>query len=70
MDEVSNVMVCGGAQVPALEGQGIPDVETHVDIPMDQLPHDSQGRLLRPGVVWYACCHSYLCDAPMCMLRS
>ena len=41
-------------QVPALEGQGAPDVESHANIPLAQLPHDPQGHLLRPGVVWYA----------------
>ena len=40
-------------QVQALEGQGAPDVRTHANIPVAKLPHDS-GKLLRPGVVWYA----------------
>ncbi|DBA84941.1 TPA: NAD-dependent protein deacylase sirtuin-5, mitochondrial [Trebouxia sp. C0005] len=36
--------------VPALQGQGAPDVEKHANIPLKKLPHDSQGQLLRPGV--------------------
>lgn len=44
--------VAGRVQVPALQGQGAPDVEKHANIPLKKLPHDSQGQLLRPGVVW------------------
>ena len=40
--------------VPALAGKGQPDPSTPpAEIPEDQLPHDAQGRLLRPGVVWF-----------------
>ncbi|DBA94468.1 TPA: hypothetical protein ACH3X1_002062 [Trebouxia sp. C0004] len=38
--------------VPALQGQGAPDVEPHANIPLKKLPHDSKGHLLHPGVVW------------------
>lgn len=38
--------------VPALAGTGAPDGSA-ADIPVDELPHDEQGRLLRPGVVWF-----------------
>ncbi|CAK0763123.1 hypothetical protein CVIRNUC_003026 [Coccomyxa viridis] len=40
--------------VPALAGKGAPDPETmSADISVDKLPHDEQGNLLRPGVVWF-----------------
>lgn len=39
--------------VPALQGQGAPTVKHHANIPLKNLPHDSQGHLLRPGVVWF-----------------
>ncbi|KAL0027565.1 hypothetical protein WJX77_011128 [Trebouxia sp. C0004] len=39
--------------VPALQGQGAPDVEPHANIPLKKLPHDSKGHLLHPGVVWF-----------------
>lgn len=46
----------GGAEVvkvPALDGKGAPTPDTAAaDIPVSQLPHDEEGRLLRPGVVW------------------
>ncbi|KAI8477135.1 MAG: NAD-dependent deacetylase sirtuin-5 [Monoraphidium minutum] len=38
--------------VPALEGCGDPNGEP-ADIPEKDLPHDAEGRLLRPGVVWF-----------------
>lgn len=38
---------------PALEGRGAPDDLGAVPIPEEDLPHDAQGRLLRPGVVWF-----------------
>ena len=39
--------------MPALEGVGAPDPETMAaDIAIEDLPHDEQGHLLRPGVVW------------------
>ena len=41
-------------QVPALAGKGAPDPDTMAaDIPMNELPHDEDGNLLRPGVVWW-----------------
>ena len=41
-------------QVPALAGKGASDPETmSADILLDDLPHDEQGNLLRPGVVWW-----------------
>ena len=41
-------------QVPALAGKGAPDPETmSADISLADLPHDEQGNLLRPGVVWW-----------------
>lgn len=46
-------MPCRGLlQVPALKGQGAPDVKHHANIPLKQLPCDAKGQLLRPGVVW------------------
>ena len=40
-------------QVPALEGKGAPDPDTMAaDVPREALPHDDEGYLLRPGVVW------------------
>ncbi|GAB4824202.1 hypothetical protein N2152v2_011248 [Parachlorella kessleri] len=40
--------------VPALAGKGQPHHDAApADIPTNQLPRDSQGRLLRPGVVWF-----------------
>ncbi len=56
-------------QVSALQGQGAPDVESHANIPIGQLPH-SQGRLLRPGVVWCARCLLFLVSVLTCMLRT
>ncbi|KAF8072976.1 sirt5 [Scenedesmus sp. PABB004] len=38
--------------VPALAGTGDPDGQA-ADIPIEDLPHDGEGRLLRPGVVWF-----------------
>lgn len=38
--------------VPALEGCGDPNGHA-ADIPEEDLPHDAEGRLLRPGVVWF-----------------
>ncbi|WIA29215.1 hypothetical protein OEZ86_011726 [Tetradesmus obliquus] len=38
--------------VPALAGSGSPDGQP-ADIPVEELPHDDQGQLLRPGVVWF-----------------
>ncbi|GBF92617.1 hypothetical protein Rsub_05231 [Raphidocelis subcapitata] len=38
--------------VPALEGCGDPN-GPGVDIPEEDLPHDAEGRLLRPGVTWF-----------------
>lgn len=40
---------------PALAGRGAPegDASPAADIPADQLPHDEEGHLLRPGVVWF-----------------
>lgn len=38
--------------VPALADSGSPDGQP-ADIPVEDLPHDEQGRLLRPGVVWF-----------------
>lgn len=56
-------------QVPALEGQGAPDVESHANIPLAQLPHDPQGHLLRPGVVWCADCVTLcVCLRPLWLL--
>ena len=40
------------AQVAALAGTGAPDISSHANIPLKQLPLDDRGRLLRPGVVW------------------
>lgn len=40
------------AQVSALAGTGKPDIAKHANIPVNQLPCDDIGRLLRPGVVW------------------
>lgn len=41
--------------VPSLAGRGAPDGDPSAaaDLPLDQLPHDDEGRLLRPGVVWF-----------------
>lgn len=38
---------------PGLAGRGAPDAHNAPDIPEQDLPHDEQGRLLRPGVVWF-----------------
>ncbi|KAL4451674.1 hypothetical protein ABPG75_007336 [Micractinium tetrahymenae] len=40
---------------PALAGRGTPDGDASpaAVIPSDQLPHDAEGHLLRPGVVWF-----------------
>ena len=48
----TKLTVAGCLQVPELQGQGAPDVKHHANIPFKKLPHDSQGHLLRPGVVW------------------
>lgn len=36
-----------------LAGRGAPDAHNAPDIPEQDLPQDEQGRLLRPGVVWF-----------------
>lgn len=40
---------------PALAGRGAPDpdLDAEPDIPTSALPQDGEGRLLRPGVVWF-----------------
>lgn len=38
-------------KVPALQGQGAPDMTHHANIPVEKLP-SRHGCLLRPGVVW------------------
>lgn len=38
--------------VPALAGCGDPSSQP-ADIPEEELPHDGEGRLLRPGVTWF-----------------
>jgi hypothetical protein len=38
--------------VPALAGCGDPNSQP-ADIPEEDLPHDDEGYLLRPGVVWF-----------------
>ncbi|KAL4433458.1 hypothetical protein ABPG77_010311 [Micractinium sp. CCAP 211/92] len=40
---------------PALAGRGAPDGDASpaADIPLGLLPHDAEGHLLRPGVVWF-----------------
>jgi len=48
----TKLTVAGCLQVPELQGQGAPDVKHHANIPLKKLPHDSQGHLLPPGVVW------------------
>ena len=49
---MTKLKLAGFLQVAALQGQGAPDVKHHANIPLKKLPHDSQGHLLRPGVVW------------------
>eukprot|EP01026_Neomeris_dumetosa_P055664 TRINITY_DN5070_c1_g1_i1.p1 TRINITY_DN5070_c1_g1~~TRINITY_DN5070_c1_g1_i1.p1 ORF type:complete len:314 (+),score=36.29 TRINITY_DN5070_c1_g1_i1:105-1046(+) len=40
--------------VPAFENKGDPDPKINSsNIPIEDLPHDAEGYLLRPGVVWY-----------------
>ncbi|PSC69521.1 NAD-dependent deacylase sirtuin-mitochondrial-like [Micractinium conductrix] len=40
---------------PSLAGRGAPDGDASpaADLPLEQLPRDASGRLLRPGVVWF-----------------